>query len=52
VTLTRGGIPTVACGPGDIARAHAIDEFVPVDDLVATAQCLALTVCRFCGTTV
>jgi acetylornithine deacetylase len=49
VTLTRSGIPTVACGPGDIAQAHAVDEFVPVDDLVATAQCLALTALRFCG---
>ena len=49
VTLTRSGIPTVACGPGDIAHAHAVDEFVPVDELVATAQCLALTVLRFCG---
>ena len=49
VTFTRGGIPTVACGPGDIAQAHAVDEFVPVDDLVAAAKCLALTVVRFCG---
>jgi acetylornithine deacetylase len=49
VTLTRSGIPTVACGPGDIAQAHAVDEFVPVADLVATAQCLALTALRFCG---
>jgi acetylornithine deacetylase len=50
VTLTRSGIPTVACGPGDIAQAHAVEEFVPVDELVATAQCLALTALRFCGT--
>jgi acetylornithine deacetylase len=48
VTLTRSGIPTVAYGPGDIAQAHGVDEFVPVDDLVATAQCLALTALRFC----
>jgi acetylornithine deacetylase len=30
------GIPTVVCGPGDIAQAHAPDEFVALDQL---AQC-------------
>ncbi len=30
------GIPTVICGPGDIAQAHAPDEFVGLDQL---AQC-------------
>jgi acetylornithine deacetylase len=25
---TEGGIPTIVCGPGDIAQAHAPDEFV------------------------
>jgi acetylornithine deacetylase len=30
------GIPTVICGPGDIAQAHAPDEFVSLDQL---AQC-------------
>jgi acetylornithine deacetylase len=49
VTFTRGGIPTVACGPGDIAQAHSVDEFVPVDELVRAAQCLALAALRFCG---
>ena len=49
VTFTRGGIPTVACGPGDIGQAHAVDEFVVVDELVSAAQCLALAAVRFCG---
>ena len=30
------GIPTVICGPGDIAQAHGPDEFVTLDQL---AQC-------------
>ena len=30
------GIPTVICGPGDIAQAHGPDEFVALDQL---AQC-------------
>ncbi|WP_254666441.1 acetylornithine deacetylase [Humibacillus sp. DSM 29435] len=29
----RAGIPTVVCGPGDIAQAHAPDEFVEIDQL-------------------
>ncbi len=29
----RVGIPTVVCGPGDIAQAHAPDEFVELDQL-------------------
>lgn len=35
----RAGIPTVVCGPGDIAQAHAPDEFVALDQL---ARCEAL----------
>jgi acetylornithine deacetylase len=50
-TLVRHGTPAIAFGPGNIARAHTIDEFVPVDELVAAAQVLALTAIRFCGTT-
>jgi succinyl-diaminopimelate desuccinylase len=30
----QGGIPTVVCGPGDIAQAHGIDEWVSVNQLV------------------
>lgn len=29
----RAGIPTVVCGPGDIAQAHAPDEFVDLDQI-------------------
>lgn len=35
----RAGIPTVVCGPGDIAQAHAPDEFVALEQL---AQCEGL----------
>ena len=48
-TFTRAGTPTIAFGPGDIGVAHAVDEHVPVDDLVRAAQVLALIVMRFCG---
>jgi acetylornithine deacetylase len=49
-TLTvEAGIPAVCFGPGDIHRAHTADEYVPIDDLVACAQRIALTALRFCG---
>jgi acetylornithine deacetylase len=47
-TFTRAGIPTIAFGPGDIALAHAVDERVPVDELVRAAQVLAVAAMRFC----
>jgi acetylornithine deacetylase len=49
-TFSRVGIPTIAFGPGEILQAHAVDEFVPVDDLVRAAQVLAVAAMRFCGT--
>ena len=54
-TLTElGGIPSIAYGPPGLGRdgatvAHMIDEYVPVDGLVACAQGLAVAAMRFCG---
>ena len=48
-TFSRAGIPTIAFGPGDILRAHAVDEFVPIAELVRAAQVLAVAAMRFCG---
>lgn len=54
-TLTRmGGTPSVGYGPPGIdsrgqSTAHAIDEHVPVDGLIACAQGLAVAAMRFCG---
>lgn len=31
----QAGIPTIVCGPGDIARAHKADEWVGLDELDA-----------------
>jgi acetylornithine deacetylase len=45
------GMPVVCLGPGDIELAHAVDEHVPVDELVRCAQALAVTAMRFCGAT-
>jgi acetylornithine deacetylase len=49
-TLTvEAGIPAVCFGPGDIRHAHAVDEHVPIADLVACAQGIAVAAARFCG---
>jgi acetylornithine deacetylase len=44
-----GATPAVAFGPSGFGTAHAIDEYVPVDDLLACAQALAVAAVRFCG---
>ena len=32
--LVGAGIPTVICGPGDLAQAHGPDEFVDVQEVI------------------
>jgi len=39
--LNAAGIPAVCFGPGDIALAHAAEEFVPVDEIESAARVLA-----------
>jgi acetylornithine deacetylase len=46
--VVEGGIPAVCYGPGDVHVAHTVDESVPVADLVACAQGIALAAMRFC----
>lgn len=48
--LAGAGIPTLHYGPGSIRQAHAPDESVPVDELVAVARTLVLLAAGFCGT--
>ncbi len=43
----EGGIPTIVFGPGSIAKAHAVDESVPVDDLVAAVAFYREVALRF-----
>ena len=49
-TFTLGGTPSLGFGPGTGSLlAHMVDEYIPVDDLVAAAQALAIAALRFCG---
>ena len=43
------GTPTVVCGPGDIAQAHSMDEWVELDQLQAAAEVYLDLACRFLG---
>ena len=47
-TLARSrklGLPCVVFGPGDIARAHTCDEWVPLDEVAAAAEILYRLAC-------
>jgi acetylornithine deacetylase len=39
-TLALAGIPSVVFGPGDIARAHTCDEWVPLDEVERAGEVL------------
>lgn len=47
--LNIGGIPTVSYGPGDLRVAHADDEYILIDELVAAAKTYALLAMDWCG---
>lgn len=42
------GIPAIVFGPGDLRIAHAVDEFVRVEELTLSAKALALAVMAWC----
>ncbi|MGH3075648.1 MAG: M20/M25/M40 family metallo-hydrolase, partial [Gaiellales bacterium] len=41
--------PSPAFGPGDLRRAHAVDEWVGIDELVLGACAYARVICAWCG---
>jgi acetylornithine deacetylase len=45
--FTARGIPCVMAGTGGLERAHAVDEWVAVDELVALARVIIRVVLRF-----
>jgi acetylornithine deacetylase len=49
--LNAVGIPTVCFGPGDIALAHAAEEFVPIDDIERATRILTRVVQEWCSGT-
>ena len=47
--LNEAGIPTVCFGPGDIALAHAAEEFVPIEEIERAKSVLARVVHQWCA---
>ena len=47
--LNEAGIPTVCFGPGDIALAHAAEEFVPIVEIETATRVLSRVVIDWCG---
>jgi acetylornithine deacetylase len=41
-------MPGVLYGPGDVRVAHALNEFVPIDEVISVAKTIALTIVRWC----
>lgn len=44
----HAGIPTVLYGPGSVERAHATDEFVPLEEVLTCTKVLARTILEWC----
>lgn len=47
--LNAAGIPTVCFGPGDIALAHAAEEFVPIAEIETATRVLGRVVQQWCS---
>ncbi len=42
-------MPAVLYGPGDVARAHSVDEFIDIDEVLTACRVVASTVASWCG---
>jgi acetylornithine deacetylase len=47
--LNAAGIPTICFGPGDIALAHAAEEFVPIAEIQTATRVLERVVKDWCS---
>jgi acetylornithine deacetylase len=45
----HGKIPAVLYGPGSVANAHTVDEYVDLEEVISATKVLALIVATWCG---
>jgi acetylornithine deacetylase len=46
---SHGGLPAVLYGPGNIAQAHTVDEWVELQQVFSAAKVLAYIITQWCG---
>jgi acetylornithine deacetylase len=42
-------MPAILYGPGDVLKAHTVNEFIELDEVVQATKVLALMMCGWCG---
>ena len=47
--LNMAGIPSVIYGPGSVLQAHAVDEYVHIEELITATKTFALAAMDWCG---
>jgi acetylornithine deacetylase len=47
--LNAGGVPAIGYGPGDLRTAHAVDEHVAIEEIVAATRTYSLLAADWCG---
>ena len=45
----HAAMPAVLYGPGDVRQAHAVNESIPLDEIMMATRVLALTIFKWCG---
>jgi acetylornithine deacetylase len=45
----HANIPAVLYGPGNVANAHTVDEYVDLEEVISATKVLALIVATWCG---
>ena len=47
--LNQAGVPTITIGPGHIGNAHAVNEYVEIEELIDASKVYALSIVEWCG---